>query len=202
MAKKLSPANIQSLRKQALRHMDEEAISAKHSSDRQRVLTLLNDALAAEIVCVSRYRRHYFLTKDVQIKSIADEFLIHANEEQWHVDQLAERIAQLGGEPEQVTHSVIITRCPEPEGEDESLVKMIHEDLLAERKSIDNYRGIIHSIGDQDFTTRRMLEGILALEEEHADELEELLEGLSEELKNETWSGDQNNFKKRLGTDR
>ncbi|MGZ8163361.1 MAG: ferritin-like domain-containing protein [Methylobacter sp.] len=202
MAKKLSLANIQSLRKQALRHMDEEAISARHTSDRQMVLTLLNDALAAEIICVLRYRRHYFLTKDVQLKSIPDEFLIHANEEQWHVDQLAERIAQLGGEPELVTHSVFITRCTEQVGEDETLVKMIQEDLLAERKSINNYRGIIQSIGDQDFTTRRMLEGILALEEEHADELAELMESLLEELKKETWLGDQNNFKKRLGTGR
>lgn len=102
----------------------------------------------------------------------------------------------MGGKPEWVTNSVITTRCPEQQGEDESLVSMIQEDLLAERNSIDNYRDIIQFIGDQDFTTRRMLEGILTLEQEHADELTELLEGLPEELKKETWGGDQNNFKK------
>jgi bacterioferritin len=191
MPKKLSLANIQSLRKQALRHIDEDAFFASYTADRQMVLKLLNDALATEIVCVLRYRRHHFLTKDVQSKSIADEFLIHTNEEQWHADQLAERIAQLGGEPELVTNSVITTCCSEQqredESEDESLVSMIQKDLLAERNSIDNYRDIIQSIGHQDFTTRRMLEGILTLEEEHADELAELLEDLPEDLKKETW---------------
>ncbi|CAA9892460.1 Bacterioferritin (Cytochrome b1) [Candidatus Methylobacter favarea] len=190
MSKKLSLANIHSLRKQALHHIDEDALAFSYNADRQRVLKLLNDALAAQLLCVLRYRRHYSLSKDVQLKTIAEEFLVHANEEQWHADQLAERIAQLGGEPELATEAMIITECSAQAREDESLVSMLQEDLLAERNSIANYRRLIHSVGERDYPTRRMLEGILVLEEEHADELEELLESLPEELKKDTWRGD------------
>ncbi|MDD5578531.1 MAG: ferritin-like domain-containing protein [Methylobacter sp.] len=195
MLKKLALANIQSLRKQALRHVDEDAFSIKCTVDRQRVLKLLNEVLAIEITGVLRYRRHYALTKDIQSKSIADEFLIHANEEQWHADQLAERIGQLGGEPELVT-SVITPYCQEQQDENASLEVMIQQDLRAQQTSIDRYRDLIEFIGDHDFITRRMLEGILILKEEHVDELAELLESLPEERRKEAWDSDQTNFKK------
>jgi bacterioferritin len=152
----------------ARQHIDEGAVTAGYGADRKTVLKLLNDALATEIVCVLRYRRHHFMAKGIQAKSIADEFLIHANEEQGHADAIADRIVQLGGEPDFALES-LVGRSHAEYVAGESLVGMIKEDLVAERIAIDSYRDIIRYLGTQDSTTKRMLESILAVEEEHAD---------------------------------
>lgn len=174
--------DVQTLRKQARQHIDEGAVTAGYAADRETVLKLLNDALATEIVCVLRYRRHHFMAKGIHAKGIADEFLVHANEEQGHADEIAERIVQLGGEPD-FAPAGLASRSHAEYVEGDTLVDMIKEDLVAERIAIDSYRDIIQYIGDQDSTTRRMLEGILAVEEKHADELADLLEELPEEWK-------------------
>jgi bacterioferritin len=177
MDKKPFLTDIQTLRKQARRHIAEGAVTAGYGADRKTVLKLLNDALATEIVCVLRYRRHHFMAKGIQAKSSADEFLVHANEEQGHADQIADRIMQLGGEPDFSPDS-LVSRSHAEYVEGESLVDMIREDLVAERIAIDSYRDMIQYLSNQDPTTRCMLETILAVEEEHADELADLLEGL------------------------
>lgn len=182
MEKKLLLTDVQTLRKHARQHIDEGAVTAGYGADRKIVLKLLNEALATEIVCVLRYRRHHFMAKGIQAKSIADEFLVHSNEEQGHADQLADRIVQLGGEPDFSPDS-LTTRSHAEYVAGESLVGMIKEDLVAERIAIDSYRDFIQYLGTQDSTTRRMLEGILAVEEDHADELADLLEDLPSGLK-------------------
>jgi bacterioferritin len=174
--------DVQSLRKRARQHIDEGAVTAGYNADRETVLKLLNDSLATEIVCVLRYRRHHFMAKGIQSKSVADEFLVHSNEEQGHADQIAERIVQLGGEPD-FSPDGLVSRSHSEYVEGESLVDMIKEDLVAERIAIDSYRDIIQYLSDKDPTTRRMMEGILAVEEEHAEEMADLLGGLPAELK-------------------
>ncbi len=175
----MNPAliDIQAMRQHARQHIDEGAVTAGYKADRETVLKLLNDSLATEIVCVLRYRRHYFMAKGIHSKGIAEEFLAHANEELGHADLLAERIVQLGGEPDFSPDS-LSKRSHAEYVAAESLVDMIKEDLVAERIAIDSYREIIKYLGDQDPTTRRMLESILAVEEEHADELADLLNDL------------------------
>lgn len=168
--------DVQTLRKQARQHIDDGAVTAGYAADAQMVIKLLNDALATELVCVLRYRRHYFMAQGIQSRSIADEFLVHANEEQGHADQIARRIVQLGGEPDFSPDS-LSSRSHAEYVEGESLVDMIKEDLVAERIAIDSYREMIQYLSDSDPTTRTMLEGILAVEEEHADELADLLQG-------------------------
>ena len=143
---------------------------------------LVSPLMATEIVCVLRYRRHHFMAKGMQSKSIADEFLVHSNEEQGHADQIAERIVQLGGEPN-FSPDGLGSHSHAEYVEGTSLMEMIKEDLVAERIAIDSYRDIIQYLSDQDPTTRRMLEGILAVEEEHADEMSDLLGGFPAELK-------------------
>lgn len=182
MSKKAHLTDIQTLRKQARQHIDEGAVTIGYAADRQTVLKLLNDALATEIVCVLRYRRHHFMAKGIQSKSAADEFLVHSNEEQAHADQIAERIVQLGGEPNFSPDS-LTSRSHAEYVEGDSLAAMIKEDLVAERIAIDSYRSIIQYLGDQDPTTRRMFEEILATEEGHAEELADLLNGFAEELR-------------------
>jgi bacterioferritin len=169
--------DIPTLRKRARQHIDEGAVTSSYKGDRAMVLKLLNDSLATEIVCVLRYRRHHFMAKGIQSKSIADEFLAHSNEEQGHADQLAERIVQLGGEPDFSPASLTI-RSHAEYVEGVTLLDMIKENLIAERIAIDSYRDIIQYLGDKDSTTRRMLESILATEEEHADELADLVQGV------------------------
>jgi len=177
MTKKPFLTDVQTLRKQARQHIEEGAVTAGYGADRETVLKLLNDALATEIVCVLRYRRHHFMAKGIQSKSIADEFLVHANEEQGHADQLAERIVQLGGEPDFAPNG-LVSRSHSEYVTGDSLLDMIKENLVAERIAIDSYREMIQYLGEQDPTTGRMLEGILAVEEQHADELADLLQGL------------------------
>jgi bacterioferritin len=168
--------DVQTLRKRARQHIDEGAVTAGYSADREMVLKLLNDSLATEIVCVLRYRRHHFMAKGMQAKSIADEFLVHSNEEQGHADQIAERIVQLGGEPN-FSPDGLVSRSHAEYIAGDSLVDMIKEDLVAERIAIDSYRDIIRYLGDHDPTTQRMMEAILAVEEEHADDMADLLQG-------------------------
>lgn len=169
--------DVKTLRSQARRHIEEGAVTAGYSADRTTVLKLLNEALATELVCILRYRRHHFMARGIHSKSIADEFLIHSNEEQGHADQIAERIVQLGGEPDFAPDG-LSSRSHSEYVAGTSLVGMIKEDLVAERIAIDSYREMIQYLGDQDPTTSQMLKGILTVEEEHADELADLLEGL------------------------
>jgi bacterioferritin len=175
-------SDVQAIRKRAREHIEEGAVTAGYQADRATVLKLLNDALATEIVCTLRYRRHYFMAKGIHSKSIADEFLTHSNEEQGHADMLAERIVQLGGEPN-FSPDGLLTRSHAEYVEGESLVDMIKEDLVAERIAIDSYREIINFLGEKDPTSRRIMETILAVEEEHADDMADLLTGLPSDLK-------------------
>ena len=149
-------------------------MTSGYTADRKTVLKLLNDALATEIVCVLRYRRHYFMAKGIESKSVADEFLVHSNEELGHADLLAERIVQLGGEPDFSPDS-LTSRSHAEYIAAGSLADMIKENLIAERIAIDSYREMIQYLSDQDPTTRRMLESILAVEEQHAEEMADLL---------------------------
>lgn len=155
--------------------MENGAVTAGYDADRRAVLKLLNDALATEIVCALRYRRDHFMAKGIHAKSVADEFLAHSNEEQRHADQLAERIVQLGGEPDMAPET-LMRRSHAEYIETSALGEMIRENLIAERIAIDSYREFIAYLQDKDSTTRRMLEGILAVEEEHAEELADLLQ--------------------------
>lgn len=169
--------DIGTLRDQARSHIEQGAVTAGYSADLPTVLNLLNEALATEIVCVLRYRRHYFMARGIHGKGIAAEFLAHSNEEQGHADEIAERIVQLGGEPE-FAPDTLTTRSHAEYVAGESLVDMIKENLVAERIAIDSYREFIQYLGDEDPTTTHMLEKILTVEEEHADELADLLVGL------------------------
>lgn len=180
MPKKTVLTDIPTLRKRARQHIEEGAVTAGYDADRATVLKLLNDSLATEIICVLRYRRHHFMAKGIQSKSVADEFLVHSNEEQDHADLIAERIVQLGGAPN-FSPDGMSKRSHSEYVEAVSLADMIKENVVAERIAIDTYREIIQYIGDKDPTTRRMLESILAVEEEHADEMADLLENFATE---------------------
>lgn len=168
------------LRKRAREHIDEGAVTAGYTADREIVLKLLNDSLATELVCVLRYRRHHFMARGIHSQSVAQEFLDHSNEEQGHADAIAERIVQLGGAPDFAPDGLTL-RSHAEYVEGTTLASMIREDLVAERIAIDAYRGIVQYLGDQDPTTRRMLETILAVEEEHADDLADLLVAFPDE---------------------
>jgi bacterioferritin len=169
--------DIQTIRERARQHIEDGAVTASYGADRETVIKLLNEALATEIVCVLRYRRHYFMAKGIHSQSVADEFLAHSNEEQGHADRIAERIVQLGGEPN-LSPDGILSRSHAEYIEGETLTDMIREDLVAERIAIESYTEMIRYFGENDPTSRRMLEEILAVEEEHAEELSDLLEGL------------------------
>ncbi|HUS13163.1 MAG TPA: ferritin-like domain-containing protein [Pyrinomonadaceae bacterium] len=170
--------DIKTLRERARQHIEKGAITEGYSADRDTVVKLLNEALATEIICVLRYKRHYFMATGINAESVAAEFLQHANEEQGHADQIAQRIVQLGGEPN-FNPDGLSTRSHAEYVEGNSLLDMIKEDLVAERIAIDSYREMINYVNTDDPTTRRMLEGILAMEEEHADDLVSLLETMS-----------------------
>lgn len=170
-------SDIETLRERARRHIERGAVTEGYAADRETVIRILNEALATEIVCVLRYRRHHFMATGINAQSVAQEFLEHANEEQVHADQIAQRIVQLGGAPN-LDPEGLLTRSHAEYVEGESLTDMIKEDLVAERIAIDSYREMIAYLGNDDPTTRRMLEEILAVEEEHADDLVGLLEEL------------------------
>ena len=167
--------DVKTLRARAREHIENGAVTQGYRADRATVIKLLNEALATEIVCVLRYRRHHFMAAGMNAEPVAQEFLVHANEEQQHADQIAARIVQLNGEPNFSTEG-LLSRSHAEYVEGENLIEMIKEDLIAERIAIDSYREMIEYIGDKDTTTKRMLEGILAMEEEHADDLVGLLE--------------------------
>jgi bacterioferritin len=169
--------DVKTLRSRARKHIEQGAVTAGYGADRTEVLRMLNDALATEMVCVLRYRRHHFMARGIDAKSTADEFLVHSNDEQGHADRLAERIVQLGGEPDFSPDS-LATRSHAEYVAGDSLLDMISEDLVAERIAIDSYREMIQYLSDLDPTTSQLLKGILAVEEEHADELADLLTGL------------------------
>ena len=166
--------DIKTLRERARQHIEKGAVTEGYKADRETVIKVLNEALATEIVCVLRYKRHYFMASGIHAESVAAEFLQHANDEQGHADQIAQRIVQLGGEPD-LNPAGLLTRSHAEYVEGDSLTDMIKEDLVAERIAIDSYREIIQFVGNDDPTTRRMMEGILAVEEEHADDLVNLL---------------------------
>jgi bacterioferritin len=170
-------SDIQTLRKRAREHIAQGAVTPGYDADRDTVLKLLNEALATEIVCVLRYKRHFFMAKGIHAEGVAAEFLEHANDEQGHADQIAQRIVQLGGEPD-FSPDGLSARSHAEYVEGETLEDMIKEDLVAERIAIDSYREIVTYLGDADPTSRRLMEEILAKEEEHADDLANLLEDL------------------------
>jgi bacterioferritin len=170
--------DVQTLRQRARQHIERGAVTEGYSADRETVLRILNEALATEIVCVLRYKRHYFTASGINAESVATEFLEHANEEQAHADQIARRIVQLNGEPN-LSPDGLLSRSHSEYVEGDSLIDMIKEDLVAERVAIESYTEMIRYLGNDDPTTKRMLEGILAVEEEHADDLQSLLEQMS-----------------------
>ena len=165
------------LRERARQHVEDGAVTEGYSADREKIIQLLNESLATELVCVLRYKRHYFMASGIKAAAAADEFLEHATQEAEHADKLAERIVQLGGEPDfnpdnltKNSHAQYVAGA--------TLKEMVLEDLVAERIAIDSYREIIQYIGEKDPTTRRIFEDILAQEEEHADDMADILKDL------------------------
>jgi bacterioferritin len=169
--------DIKTLRERARAKIEEGPITESYGADRDRVIEVLNEALATEIVCVLRYKRHYYMADGLNAGPVAAEFLQHANEEMGHADEIALRITQLQGAPN-FNPSGITDRSHAEYVEGTTLVGMIREDLVAERIAIESYNEIIRWLGDNDPTTRRMMEGILAVEEEHANDLLSLLADL------------------------
>ncbi|HSV19231.1 MAG TPA: ferritin-like domain-containing protein [Casimicrobiaceae bacterium] len=167
--------DVKTLRERARQHMDKGAVTASYGADRDTVVKVLNEALATEIVCVLRYKRHYYMAQGIHSESVKAEFLEHASEEQAHADQIAERIVQLGGEPD-LNPDSLTARSHAQYVEGTSLVDMIREDLVAERIAIDSYREIAQWLVGKDPTTRRIMEEILAKEEEHAEDMSSLLQ--------------------------
>ena len=172
--------DVKTLRERARQHIAGGAVTEGYGGDTETAVKVLNTALATEIICVLRYKRHYFMARGIHSGPVAAEFLEHAGEEQEHADRIAERIVQLGGAPDFAPDS-LSARSHSEYVEGNSLVDMIKEDLVAERIAIDSYTEMIRYIGEDDTTTRRMLEGILATEEEHADDLRTLIERLGQD---------------------
>jgi bacterioferritin len=169
--------DVKTLRERARRHIEDGAVTEGYTANRETAVKILNEALATEIVCVLRYRRHYFMASGIHAEGVAAEFLQHSNEEQVHADQIASRIVQLNGAPD-FNPAGLLTKSHAEYAEGDTLLDMITEDLVAERIAIDSYREMIQYFGNDDPTSRRMLEGILAMEEEHADDLVSLLENI------------------------
>jgi bacterioferritin len=178
-AKRPVLSDIKSLRERARKQIEKGAVTSGYAADRERVIGMLNEALATELVCVLRYKRHYFMATGIHAAPVAAEFLEHATEEMSHADLLAKRIVELRGEPN-FSPDGLAARSHAEYVEGESLKGMIREDLIAERIAIESYREMIAYLGDQDPTTQRMLEEILASEEGHADDLSSLLEGMKD----------------------
>ncbi len=168
--------DVATLRRNARKNLDRGAITDSYTADKATVVKLLNEALATEWVCVLRYYRHYFMAKGMLADSVKAEFLEHAQQEQEHAGLLAERIVQLGGEPD-LNPDTLTARSHAEYKTGKDLKDMVREDLIAERIAIDSYREMINYIGDTDTTTKRILESILAQEEEHADEFADMLDG-------------------------
>jgi len=175
MAEKAFLSDVKTLRERARKHIEQGAVTASYGCDIGTSIKILNEALATEIVCVLRYKRHYFMAAGIHAQPVAQEFLQHANEEQGHADQIAQRIVQLGGAPD-LNPAGLMSRSHAEYVEGTDLISMIREDLVAERIAIDSYREMIQYFGNGDPTSRRLMETILAMEEEHADDLITLLE--------------------------
>ncbi|WP_294134205.1 ferritin-like domain-containing protein [Pseudohongiella sp.] len=169
--------DVKTLRERARKHIEDGAVTEGYRANRENVIKILNEALATEIVCTLRYKSHYFRADGINANVAAAEFLEHANQEQQHADWLAERIVQLGGKPN-FSPEGLLSRSHAEFIEGDTLREMIKEDLIAERIAIDSYREVIVYLGDQDPTSRRILEDILAQEEEHADDMAGLLQDL------------------------
>lgn len=176
--------DISEIRRRARQHIEDGAVTDSYKGDRKTVLRVLNEALATEIVCVLRYKRHHYMAKGIHSQAVAEEFLEHAAEEQEHADLIAERITQLDGEPN-FNPEGLLTRSHSEYVEGESLVDMIKEDLVAERIAIESYSEIIRYLADNDPTSRRLMEEILAKEEEHAEDMKTLLETIAREERHE-----------------
>jgi bacterioferritin len=168
--------DTKTLRARARKNLDDGAITQTYTADRKEIIKRLNASLATEYVCVLRYYRHYFMASGMLADAVKGEFLEHAQQEQEHAGMIAERIVQLGGEPD-LNPDTLSTRSHAEYKEGKDLRDMVKENLVAERIAIDSYRELINYIGDKDTTTKRILEQILAQEEEHADEFSDLLEG-------------------------
>jgi bacterioferritin len=175
-------SDVSELRRRARTHIERGAVTEGYRGDLSTVIDLLNQALATEIVCVLRYKRHHYMASGIHAQAVAAEFLEHANEEQGHADQIAERITQLGGAPD-FNPQGLATRSHSEYVEGKTLIDMLEENLVAERVAIESYAEMIRYVGDKDPTTRRLLEGILAVEEEHAEDLKTLLETLPHEAR-------------------
>jgi bacterioferritin len=167
--------DITKLRRRAREQIDKGPVTASYKADLPRVIQVLNEVLATELVCVLRYKRHYYTASGINAQSVAAEFLQHANEEQGHADSVAQRIVQLGGSPD-LNPEGLATRSHSQYDEKKTLVDMIREDLVAERIAIESYSEIARWLGSDDPTTRILIESILKVEEEHADDMRTLLE--------------------------
>ncbi len=172
--------DIETLRERARKEIDKGPVTDAYGADLKRVLQVLNEALATEIVCVLRYKRHYYTASGLYSEPVAAEFLEHAAEEQQHADKLAQRIVQLGGEPD-FDPDTLSTRSHTPYDASAGLIAMVTEDLVAERVAVASYTEIIQWLGDKDPTTRRVFEDLLTQEEEHADDLRSLLERIPQD---------------------
>jgi bacterioferritin len=177
--------DVQELRRRARSHMEQGAMTEGYRADVETVLRVLNEALATEIVCVLRYKRHHYMAAGIHATAVAEEFLEHANAEQRHADQIAERITQLGGEPD-LNPGNLVGRSHSEYVEGKGLIDMIREDLVAERIVIESYSEIIRFLGNDDPSTRRLMEEILAEEEDHANDLRTLIESLGKEEHDKT----------------
>lgn len=174
--------DVNQIRRRARKNIEKGAVTDGYRADVKRVVAVLNEVLATELVCVLRYKRHYFTASGIHAQAVADEFLQHANEEQGHADSVAERIVQLGGSPN-LNPEGLATRAHSQYDEKASIVDMIREDLVAERIAIETYSEIIRWLANDDPTTRSLMESILKVEEEHADDLATLLETLKSRKK-------------------
>jgi bacterioferritin len=172
--------DVETIRRRAREDIESGAVTFGYGADREEVIRLLNEALATEVVCYLRYKRHYFMADGIHADPVAAEFLEHATQEQQHADQIAQRIVQLGGEPD-FSPEGLASRSHAQYVEGTSLKDMIRENLVAERIAIESYRQMAQYIGERDPTTRRLMEEILATEEEHADDLVSLMHGMREE---------------------
>jgi len=170
-------ADIETIRKNAREKITQGAVTEGYLADRDKVIDVLNDVLATEIVCTLRYKNHYFLASGIFSKPVADEFLEHAREETQHADWVAERITQLGGIPN-FNPTGLATRSHAEYAEAARVQDMIREDLVAERIAIETYSDIVRWLENDDPTTRRLIEKILEVEEQHAEDLKNLLERL------------------------
>jgi bacterioferritin len=172
-------SDLQEIRRKARQHIEMGAVTEHYRADRETVVRILNEALATELVCVLRYKRHHYMATGIHAQAVAEEFLEHAQEEQEHADSIAERITQLDGEPD-FNPETLVKRSHSQYVAGTSLIDMIKEDLVAERIAIDSYSDIIRYLGEKDPTSRRIMEKILAKEEEHAEDMKTLIESISQ----------------------